>query len=319
MPEYNRGYANDNADDGAEAYSWYDLGDKWVFGRSVLTEVFATAMFVYLGVGSVVSANVISIGGSSQTVVTALGFGFAATFIIFSTMHLSGGGLFNPAVTFGAVVTRRIKLIKGVCYVVAQMAGAVLGAALLKGSYPDSFQAGLGTTQLAPGVSTGRAFLMEFILTFILMFAIMASALDSASDNPPGRKSITAPFVIGFAILGGMLVAAPITGASLNPARSFGPAVVQGVWDDHWVYWVAPFAGAAVGAISYQLIYLGANMWRVRPQADDRPGDVQQFYANQRATTNRGKFKAAVRAVAAFNSAPKADQRHVPGTYAQAS
>ena len=220
--------------------------------RGALAEFVATLLFVFMGVGAVVASGSL-VGGDltpARLVVIAMGHGLAIALLVFAIGHISGGYI-NPAVTFAAVVTRKISVPKGIVFVVAQLSGALIGAVLVSWVVPDAIEGTLGAHGLAPGVSAGMGVVIELVLTFLLVFVVFATAID-----PRGGAGNLAPLAIGFAVLVGTLAAGPFTGASINPARSFGPAVVALEWADHWVYWVGPLAGAALAGLVYQLAFL---------------------------------------------------------------
>ena len=135
-------------------------------------------------------------------------------------------------------------------FMVAQLGGAVVGALLLLAAIPDAADTNLGAHALGPDVSVGMGFVMEVVVTFVLVFVIFATAVD------PGGIGNRAPLAIGLAVLVDHLVAVPITGASMNPARSFGPALVAGEWSYHWIYWVAPLLGGAVAGLVYEFAFI---------------------------------------------------------------
>jgi aquaporin TIP len=180
---------------------------------------------------------------------TALAHGLAITLLVAATANISGGHI-NPAVTFGAWITGKISLIKGLMYVLAQLIGAVIGALLLTAVTPEGAQGNLGSHGLGAGISVGGGLLAEIILTFVLVFVVFATAID-----PKGLGSL-APIAIGLAVLVDHLLGVPVTGAGMNPARSFGPAVVAGAWENHWIFWAGPLIGAAIAALVYEFVFL---------------------------------------------------------------
>ena len=184
-----------------------------------------------------------------RLVVIALAHGFAIVLLAYATANISGGHI-NPAVTFAAWVTKNISTVRAVMFSLAQLAGAVAGALLLLAAIPDAADTNLGAHALAPGVSIGTGLVMEIVVTFALVFVIFATAVDS------GGMGNLAPLAIGFAVLVDHLIAVPITGASMNPARSFGPALVAGEWTDHWIYWIAPLMGGALAGLVYQFSFI---------------------------------------------------------------
>jgi aquaporin TIP len=230
-----------------------DFGPKiW---RSVLAELIATLLFVFVGAGSVVV-----LGGVNDTgglVAVALTHGLAIALLVAATAKISGGHI-NPAVTFGAVITGRMKLSTGVLYFGGQIAGAVIGALLLEAAIVGQYEGNLGAHSLNLELLDGQgaAVLVEAVLTFVLVFTVFATAMD-----PRGLVGV-APIAIGFAILVDHLVGVPMTGASMNPARSFGPALVADAWDDHWVYWVGPLIGGGLAALVYYFTF----MWGIEEE-----------------------------------------------------
>ncbi|PKB68239.1 MAG: hypothetical protein BZY82_01165, partial [SAR202 cluster bacterium Io17-Chloro-G3] len=158
----------------------------------------------------------------------------------------------NPAVTVAAVVTQRMGLTKGLMYVVAQLGGAALGACTLA-AFLEGSGIELSAHSLASGLEPGKGIIIEAVLTFFLVFTVIAVAMD-----PRGSAKL-APFAIGFIVLVDHMVGVPLTGASMNPARSFGPALAAGEWADHWVYWVGPIIGGIVAAVFYELVFVRWN------------------------------------------------------------
>ncbi len=219
--------------------------------RATLAEFIATLLFIFLGAGTVVVT-----GGllkealtSARLVAIALAHGLAIAVLVAATAKVSGGHI-NPAVTFGALITGKISLPKAIMYVVAQLVGAVLGASLLEGVIPAAAQGNLGAHGLGSGITVGGGLVAEIVLTFALVFVIFATAID-----PKGLGHL-APVAIGLTVLVDHLIGVPITGASMNPARSFGPALVAGSWNNHWIFWVGPLVGGALAALAYEFIFL---------------------------------------------------------------
>jgi aquaporin NIP len=178
------------------------------------------------------------------TVGVALVFGLIIMVMIYATGHLSGAHI-NPAVTVAFTLSRHFPAREAAAYIAAQLVGAIVAALLLLAVWPDQ-PAQLGAT--VPSVGAGSALVYEFVLTAFLMFVIMAVATDTRAVGA------AAAIAIGGTVALDALFGGPVTGASMNPARSLGPAVAAGEWSDFWVYLAGPLLGAAAGAFSYQLV-----------------------------------------------------------------
>ena len=200
---------------------------------------------IFVGAGSIIATQ-----GHDLTAI-ALAHGLAIGVMASAVGHISGGH-FNPAVTLGFLVTRRIEPLLAGVYWVAQFLGAVVAAALLKWLLPSSSvdAVKLGVPQVAQ-VGAGEAMVIELILTFFLVWVIFATAAD-----PRGTFRSIAGLAIGFTISLDIFMGGPFTGAAMNPARAFGPQLVQNVWSDGWVYYLGPAIGAALAALAYEWLYL---------------------------------------------------------------
>ena len=208
--------------------------------RALCAEAVGTFALVFAGAGAiVVDARTHALGH----VGVALVFGLVIMVMIYAVGHISGAH-FNPAVSFAFAVTRHFPWPRVGGYWLAQAMGAVAAAALLRASLGG--EAHLGAT--LPSGSQGQAFLWEAILTFFLMFVIMSVATDTRAVGE------AAAIAIGGTVGLDALFGGPITGASMNPARSFGPALVSGDLHAIWLYLLAPLAGATVGGIVYQFV-----------------------------------------------------------------
>lgn len=182
--------------------------------------------------------------GALGTVGVSLVFGLIIMVMIYAGGHLSGAH-YNPAVTIAFTVGRHFPAREAAAYIAAQAAGAVAGAALLLAAWPDA-PADLGAT--VPSVGVGSALLYEIVLTAFLMFVITAVATDTRAVGA------AAAIAIGGTVGLDALFGGPITGASMNPARSFGPALASGTWTDFWVYVVGPGIGATIGVAAYEFV-----------------------------------------------------------------
>lgn len=210
--------------------------------RRVTAEAIGTFVLVFMGCGAVV-ANFVNPEGSSGNLGVALAFAFSLIVVVSSIGHISGAHI-NPAVTFGLAAATKFPRAEVPFYWGAQVAGAVAAALLLR--LISGNVATLGST--VPSGSAADAFIIEIIVTAIFVFVISGVATDKRA------AAGVAPLAIGGTILLLALAAGPISGGSVNPARSFGPALVSGTWDDFWVYITAPFIGGAIGALTYNFI-----------------------------------------------------------------
>jgi aquaporin NIP len=210
--------------------------------RRSLAECLAAFALVFAGCGAIV-ANA-RYDEALGTVGVGIVFGLVIMVMVYATGHLSGAHI-NPAVTTAFALTRHLPRREALAYIVGQLSGATLGALLLLAVWPDQ-PAHLGAT--LPSVGIGSAFVYEAVLTAFLMFVIMAVATDTRAVGAAAAIAIGGTVGLD-AIFGG-----PVTGASMNPARSFGPALAAGEWRDFWLYVLGPLVGAALGAFAYQLI-----------------------------------------------------------------
>ncbi len=215
--------------------------------KSAVAEAIGALALIFLGAGSIIADQLT--GGKVGITGVAFAHGLAIATMVAAAGHISGGH-FNPAVTVGFVVTRRLAIGAGVVYIIAQLIGASVGALLLTAVFPNAAAQAvqLGTPALAAGVSAGTGIVVEAVLTFFLVLVIFGVAVD-----PRGPRAV-APLAIGLVITMDILAGGALTGAAMNPARAFGPALFAGAWSNHAVYWVGPFLGGAVGAWLYQWI-----------------------------------------------------------------
>jgi MIP family channel proteins len=210
--------------------------------RRAAAEGIGVFALVFAGCGAIIAEA--EHPGALGPVGIALVFGLIVMAMVYATGHLSGAHL-NPAVTIAFVLTRHFPRAEATAYVIAQVAGALVAAAVLAAIWPSQ-PGSLGAT--LPTVGLGSAFVYEVVLTAFLMFVIMAVATDTRAVGA------AAAIAIGGTVGLDALFGGPITGASMNPARSLGPALVSGELSDLWLYLLGPLVGAALGALAYQLV-----------------------------------------------------------------
>ncbi len=214
--------------------------------KKFLVELIGTFALVFFGVGAILQHQVTQAVGITGI---AVAHGMAILVCIYAFGHISGGH-FNPAVTFGMLVTRRISFVGATSYWIAQLAGACIGAWVLRISYFGPTEAVLGALVLAPGISPMKGMFLEAIMAFMLVIVIFGTAVDPRA--PKGFAGLA----IGLTLVGNILAGASLTGAGFNPARAFGPALMVGHWQDQWIYWVGPMLGGAVAALLYDRMLL---------------------------------------------------------------
>ena len=222
--------------------------------RRAGAEGLAAFALVFAGCGAIVSDA--RYDGALGAVGVSLVFGLIIMVMIYATGHLSGAHI-NPAVTLAFTLTRHFPAREAAAYIAAQMAGATAGALTLLAIWTDK-PANLGAT--VPSAGAGSALVYEFLLTALLMFVIVAVATDSRAVGA------AAAIAIGGTVGLDALFGGPVTGASMNPARSLGPALASGTWTYFWIYLAGPILGAAAGALAYQAI-------RGHPHATEEDAD----------------------------------------------
>lgn len=213
--------------------------------RPELAEALGAFLLVFFGCGAIVAQ---ARTGALGHLGIALAFAFAILVVVYALAHVSGAHV-NPAVTLAFATAGRFPWARVPGYLLAQIVGATAGALALLGIHGPV--ADLGATTLAPGVSAGSGFALEAIATFLLVLVIWGVATDPRAS--PGAAGLA----IGLAIGLDALAAGPLTGASMNPARSLGPALVSGRFDDLWLYAAAPIAGALAAAFTYEFLRPG--------------------------------------------------------------
>jgi MIP family channel proteins len=217
--------------------------------RRAAAEFVGTFALIFVGAGSILTAGAVR----DPTIVgVALSHGLTIAVMVSAVGHISGGH-FNPAVTLGFLVTRRMEPVLAVVYWVTQLAAAVAGALLLWWIFPGNVvDAGkLGAPVLNSAIGSWEGVVLEGILTFFLVWVIFATAAD-----PRGTFKSIAGLAIGLTISLDILIGGPLTGAAMNPARAFGPELVHNIWSDAWIWYAGPLVGGAAGALAYEWLYL---------------------------------------------------------------
>jgi len=222
----------------------------------LLAEFIGAFALTFVGAGSIILNELT--GGSVGLLGIALAHGLTLGTFISGVGHISGGKL-NPAVSLGLVAGGKLDIVTAIKEIIAQVAGAVFAAYLLHVIYPANAANAvhLGTpavNHITPGVAA----LLEGILTFFLVFTVYATAIDKKGAWPA-----IAGYGIGMTVVFGILATGGITGATFNPSRAFGPALVSGDWVNQWVYWVGPIAGGLIAGLLYSQVFLRREEQRV--------------------------------------------------------
>ncbi|KAK4743108.1 hypothetical protein SAY87_001109 [Trapa incisa] len=220
--------------------------------RAALAEFFSMVIFVFAGHGSGMAfSKLVGRDSAPQSadglIIAALSHGFALFVAVSVGANISGGHV-NPAVTFGIFLGGNISFMRSIIYWIAQLLGSTVACMLL--NYATGLEA--PAFALSSGVSVSNALIFEIVMTFGLVYTVYATAVDPKRDN----VGVVAPVAIGFILAANILVGGAFDGASMNPAVSFGPAMVSWSWDHHWVYWVGPMTGAAVAAVVYDNLFI---------------------------------------------------------------
>jgi aquaporin Z len=218
-------------------------------GRRCVAEFIGTFTLIFAGCASIM---LLASSGGPGLLGIAFAHGLAIAIMVSAVGHISGGH-FNPAITLGFLVTRRMDPRLAGAYWVTQLAGATAAALLLKWIFPTNAvnAAKLGVPVLSDQVGTSRGLVLEMVMTFFLVFVVFATAAD-----PRGTFKAIAGLAIGLTITMDVLLGGPLTGAAMNPARAFGPQLVQNAWSDGWLWYVGPAVGGAAAALLYEWLYL---------------------------------------------------------------
>jgi MIP family channel proteins len=206
-------------------------------------------IFALVFVGGAVLISAQSRGSGAGLLEAAFAHGLILAVMVTATMRISGH--FNPAVTLGFLVTRRIEPVMAGVYLVAQLLGAMLAAYALRALFPeaDAMAARLGGQAVASSVTGGQAIGLEALATFFLVFTVFGTAVD---PNAPRLGGLA----IGLVVTADILAIGPLTGGSMNPARSFGPAVASGIFEGQVVFWTGPVVGGVAAALLYDMLFL---------------------------------------------------------------
>jgi aquaporin TIP len=226
------------------------IGEEDVLRRS-LAEFVGTFALVFVGAGAIASAGLTG-DVSPSLLVVALAHGLVIAVMVSAVGHISGGH-FNPAITLAFFVTKRLAVSLTIAYLVVQLAAAAAAALLIRWIFPgDSAEAtGYGSPALDPGIEVAEALVVEALLTFFLVWVFFATLADIR-----GTFKAVAGLAVGLTVAFDILIGGPLTGGMMNPARAFGPQLVDGSWDDFWVWYAGPILGGAIAALLYELVYL---------------------------------------------------------------
>jgi aquaporin Z len=207
--------------------------------RALVAEFIGTFTLVFIGIAAIGAGSMIGLTG------IGLAHGLAFAVMVSATAAISGGHL-NPAVTFGALVARKISVVNAAGYIVAQCLGAIAAAYVVKMAVPEQIIGAIqvGLPAIRPGISLTQGFVTETVLTFFLVFVVFGTMIDKRAPKVGG-------LFIGLAVAMGVMVGAPMSGAAMNPARHLGPAVASGLFDNIWLYWAAPLLGGLLAGLVY--------------------------------------------------------------------
>ena len=235
------------------------MRDSW---RHFIAEFIGTFALVFVGGAAIMTAQMARSENLLLTVAVAHGLILAV--LVTATMRISGH--LNPAVTLGFLAARRIEPMMGMLFIVAQLLGAIVAAYVLDWTFPHDVATGarLGGQSLSLDVSFGKGVVLEAIATFFLVFVVFGTAVDPHAPKVGG-------FAIGLTVTADILAIGPLTGASMNPARSLGPAVASGIFEAQGVYWLGPILGGVAAALLYDSLFLRrgrepADHGAVRPE-----------------------------------------------------
>ena len=230
--------------------------------RDTFTEFVATTLFLFITIATIASScdtsDVTSADGTCEMTVPRLvlistTFGGSIAALVYAAAPFSGGHI-SPAVSAGYLLRGKISLLRAMLYWIGQIVGAIFGTLLAKGVNPAAFdRVKGGANALAPGYNWLHGWLLELLTTFALLFVIFVATDTKRAGTP--HIPILAPFAIGITVMLAHFVSIPLDGCSINPARSFGPAVVAHQWHQHWLYWLGPLSGVTLAVIVYEIAF----------------------------------------------------------------
>jgi aquaporin TIP len=211
--------------------------------RRSVAEFVGTFALIFVGAGAVIYGDLVGIALANGLVIA----------VMVSAVGMISGGFFNPAITIGFLITRRVAPTLGAVYLIVQLGAAALAGVLLKWVLPHAatVNSHLGAPSLGSGVTAGKGVTIEAVLTFFLVWVVFATAVD-----PRGTFKQIAGLAIGLTITLDALMGLGLTGAAMNPARAFGPQLAGNHWSHFWVWYVGPIAGGAIAALLYEGLYL---------------------------------------------------------------
>jgi MIP family channel proteins len=223
--------------------------------QKIVAEFIGTFALVFFGVGAISADQFLRSSATGQPGIGLLGIalaqGLAFGIMVTALGHISGGH-FNPAVTIGFWVTRKISTFDTIAYWAAQVGGGIAAAYLLRTLPFEAWSSvQMGTPDLAIGVTRATGIIFEAMMTFFFVFVFFAVSLDDQ-----GASGKNAGFAIGLTLTVAILLGAPFTGAALNPARVLGPAIASNHWTNHGVYWIGPLGGGVVAGWLYDTLFL---------------------------------------------------------------
>lgn len=214
--------------------------------KIALAELIGAFALSFIGVLAISGGGIAGAPGAASLTSIALAHGLTIAVMIAAVGAISGGH-FNPAVTFGFVVTGRMNPVTGLMYWIAQLAGATIAGFMLVACFGAAPVAN-ATPDFAASLPIGSAFMLEAVTTFFLVLVVFGSAVD-----PRAPKSVY-PLAIGLTVALDIMAIGPLTGAAMNPSRVFGPALASGHWNNHWLYWAAPLLGGALAGLVYHFV-----------------------------------------------------------------